>query len=162
MARMSRFSKTGPGLRASLFPGRQHPAWPGPSRRPESPWLGNTRPLPYSVRKASDLVPSGPRRSDSSMRTPCRAAAPENWRELDCVSPRLSCGTPRPTPLRYTRPGKRPLGPDPRASPRVQSGLRSLDGQPLLASCARCRPSCARSTSHFRRRSSRARSEGHM
>jgi len=85
-----------------------------------------SRPFPCSVRKASGSVRSGPRHSHSKMRMPHRGCWRGELARTRSGSPRLSSGVPRPTPLRYMHPGKRPLRPERRAPPRVQNRLTNF------------------------------------
>ena len=90
-----------------------------------------SRPLPCSAQTLCGFVPSGPRRSRSRMRTPRRGCWRGELARTRLYSPRLSCGVPRPSQPPYTRPGKRPQRPDPRAPRRARSSPRSRDAEPL-------------------------------
>jgi hypothetical protein len=103
------------------------------------PRVVRSRPFPYSVRKASGSVRSGPRHSHSRMRVQRRGCWRGERARTRSGSPRLSSGVPRPTLLRYMRPGKRPLRPDRRAPPPVGSSPRSLGAQPRSTWDAKCR-----------------------
>jgi hypothetical protein len=74
--------------------------WQSPSR------VARSRPLPCSVRRISDFVPSGPRHCRSRRGTLLRGCCHgELVRTLSC-SPQVSCGALCPIPPRYTRPAE--------------------------------------------------------
>src|SRR5467141_2875865 len=88
--------------------------------------VGPSRPLPYSVRKPSDFVPSDPLHSRSRMRTPQSGWSCGELVRTRLYSLRLSCEVPRPTPTLYTYPDNRPPRPDLRAPPRGGNSPQSL------------------------------------
>jgi hypothetical protein len=80
-----------------------------------------SRPLPCSVRRTSDFVPSDPRHFRARRRTLRRGYCHGELERIRPCGPPLSCGALCPVPPRHTHPGKRSLRAGPRAPPQVPS-----------------------------------------